>query len=286
VKLKIFYIFAIFSVASLFGDVLVSTEWLKKHKDDSDLRIVLVGDIQKTLIPNSVATSIGEWRKRKGKYLLLRDKSEIEALIQKLGIDRDSKVVLYSTGATKKSILFSSYVYWALNVYGIKSVSILDGTLKNWIKEKLPTTTKQKIVPKSKYKAQIDSSIAINIDEVKKSIGKVKMIDARPHKQYFGLESSNGVSRLGHIKGALSYPWTYSIEKDFKLIDKQTLENVFSKGFQFQKNQNLIVYCTGGLETSFNFFVLHGILGYKNVKLYDSSMKEWGNREDTEMELF
>jgi thiosulfate/3-mercaptopyruvate sulfurtransferase len=285
-KFKLILTLFFVSSLSLFGDALVSTQWLNQHKNDSNLRVILVGNEQKSFIPNSTATSIKEWRKKSGKHLVLRDQKEIEALIQRLGVNKDSKVVLYSTAKNRKSLLFSSYVYWALNVYGVKNVSILDGGLKAWVSEKLPTVSKSSQYPKSNYKAETDFSISINIDEVKRSIGKVTMLDARPHKQYFGLESSNGVKRLGHIKDAISYPWVYSIDDQFKVIDTKTLQSVFADGLKIQKDQNLIVYCTGGLETSFNFFVLHGVLGFKNVKLYDSSMKEWGNREDTPMDIF
>ena len=286
-KLKLFLIFALVSSFSLFGDAIVSAKWLNQHKNDENIRIIFISNSLKNgLIPNSAITSIQDWRKKVSKFFVLKNKTEIEPLIQKLGIDEKSHVVIYSDAKTPKSLLFSSYVYWALNFYGITNISILDGGLKNWKKEKLEIVTKPHQYEKSNFKVKNNSSILVNLDDVKKSIGKVAMVDARPHRQFFGLESSNGVARLGHIKGAVSYPWIYSVDKNFKLIDKNNLEDIFTNGFKFKKEQEIITYCTGGLETSFNFFVLHGVLGYTNVKLYDSSMKEWGNLEDTPMEKY
>lgn len=286
-RIKLYFVLALLLSSSLFGDALVSSKWLNSHLDDSNLRVIFISNShEKRFIPKSALTSIGEWRKKVSKHLLLRYSSEIEPLIQKLGVDKNSHVVIYSDGKEPRSLLFSSYLYWALNVYGIKNVSILDGGLKSWIEQKFALDTKAYLYPKSQYRAEIDNSISIDFNGVKNSLGKVIMVDARPHQQYFGLQPSNGVKRLGHIKGAINYPWIYSVDSKFRVIDKKVLEDIFFNSLQLKKSQETIVYCTGGLETSFNFFVLHGVLGFDNIKLYDSSMKEWGNRDDAPMEKY
>ncbi len=45
--------------------------------------------------------------------------------------------------------------------------------------------------------------------------------------------------------------------------------------------KNVITYCTGGLETSMNWYVLHRVLEFSKARLYDASMKEWANDTDT-----
>ena len=49
------------------------------------------------------------------------------------------------------------------------------------------------------------------------------------------------------------------------------------EGLGLDPNKEVITYCTGGLETSMNWFVLHRILGFKKARLYDASMKQWAN---------
>ena len=112
------------------------------------------------------------------------------------------------------------------------------------------------------------------------------MIDARPSDMYLGVTPTPTVKRNGHIKGGMSYSWNYSVDKEYILKPKAMLESVFKEGYGLDKNKEVLVYCTGGLETSFNYFVLSGVLGYKNIRLYDASMKEWGNREDTPMNQY
>ena len=118
---------------------------------------------------------------------------------------------------------------------------------------------------------------------VQSSIGKLPMLDARPSDKYLGITSTDTVARDGHIKGAMSYTWNYSVKNDYKLKDTERLDQLFKNGYKLDKKNEIIVYCTGGLETSFNYFVLSHILGYQHIRLYDASMKEWGNRKDTPM---
>jgi thiosulfate/3-mercaptopyruvate sulfurtransferase len=48
----------------------------------------------------------------------------------------------------------------------------------------------------------------------------------------------------------------------------------------------MMAYCTAGLEASMNWYVLTQVLNFKDVKFYDASMKEWGNRDDTPMNTY
>ena len=52
-------------------------------------------------------------------------------------------------------------------------------------------------------------------------------IDARPSDKYLGIPPTNTVKRDGHISGAMSYSWNYSVDKDYILKDKNKLESLF-----------------------------------------------------------
>ncbi len=41
--------------------------------------------------------------------------------------------------------------------------------------------------------------------------------------------------------------------------------------------KEVITYCTGGLETSMNWYILHRVLGFEKARLYDASMKKWAS---------
>jgi len=270
-------------------DPIVTSQWLNEHKNEGNLRIIEVseGDLYSLEhIPNAAHTTIGKWRYDNGTFLSIRPVAEIEKEISRLGIDETSEVVLYAPINDSKDVLKTSYIYWALNYHGIKNVALLDGGLKTWKNHKLELTQAESSIKPTAFKAKIDSAKIADITYVKNHLGKLPMIDARPSDMYLGVTPTPTVKRNGHIKGGMSYSWNYSVDKEYILKPKAMLESVFKEGYGLDKNKEVLVYCTGGLETSFNYFVLSGVLGYKNVRLYDASMKEWGNREDTPMSQY
>jgi len=270
----------------LASDALVSAQWLKKHLDTPNVKIIEVSDnntYQSGHIPGALSTSIEDWRFNNGTYLSIKDPKEIEAQIQKLGIDAASHVVLYAPVTVPKDFLKASYVYWALQYHGIHNVSLLDGGKKSWSSSGLELSKAAVQTKPSAFSVKVDTSKLANLNYVKNTIGKLPMIDARPADKYLGITPTATVKRDGHIQGAMSYSWNYSIDADYILKPKEQLAKLFSDGYALAKEQEIIVYCTGGLETSFNYFVLSGVLGYKNIRLYDASMKEWGSQKDTPM---
>lgn len=284
--MKIFALLIGAAVSLMAIDPIVTPQWLDQHKNDANLRIVEVseGDLYGfEHIPNSVHTTIGKWRYDNGTFLSIRPVAEIEKEIGALGIDSTTDVVLYAPINDPKDLLKTSYIFWALNYHGIKNVALLDGGLKGWKNTKLPLTQEEPSIKPTAFKASIDKNKIADIGYVKNHLGKLPMIDARPSDMYLGVTPTPTVKRNGHIRGGMSYSWNYSVDKEYILKPKAMLESVFKEGYGLDKNKEVLVYCTGGLETSFNYFVLSGVLGYKNVRLYDASMKEWGNREDTPM---
>lgn len=274
------------SVASFAIEPLINTTWLQQHIGDKKLTIVEVSAQQKYAsghIKGALHTTIDKWRVNNGTFISIRSAEEIQKEIQRLGIDPSTEVVLYADIQTPKDFLKASYIFWALNYHGINNVAILDGGKQAWVHEGAPLDNAIPTIAVSNYKVKINPELVADRVYVENHIGKLPMLDARPSDKYLGITPTATVARDGHIKGAMSYSWNYSVESDYTLKDSKKLETLFQEGYKLDKESEVIVYCTGGLETSFNYFVLSGVLGYKHVRLYDASMKEWGNREDTPM---
>lgn len=287
--MKIFIALAISAVSLLAIEPLVSAQWLNDHKNDPKLRILEVSDgdgYAKGHIPGAAHTAIGKWRFDNGTFLSIRPVAEIEKEIASLGIDENSDVVLYAPINEPKDLLKASYIYWALNYHGIKNVALLDGGLKGWKNGAFELTQTTPEIKSTVFKSKIQAKKIADLTYVKNHVGKLPMIDARPSDMYLGVTPTPTVERDGHIKGAMSYSWNYSVDKEYILKPKVLLESVFKEGYGLDKNKEVLIYCTGGLETSYNYFVLSGVLGYKNIRLYDASMKEWGNRHDTPMRQY
>ena len=91
----------------------------------------------------------------------------------------------------------------------------------------------------------------------------------------------NLVYRLGFAKSRVSA--RQLVSHSYFLINGRPV-NIPS--YQVKKDDVVVSYCTSGMEASMNWYILYNYFGFKNVKLYDASMREWGNREDTPMERF
>jgi thiosulfate/3-mercaptopyruvate sulfurtransferase len=276
----------LFALSAFAIEASVSPQWLNQHLNDANLRIIEVSDngsYDFEHIPNALNTSISKWRMKQGSYLLVRPQDDIQKEIQRLGIDEKSEVVLYAPITTPKDLLKASYIFWALQYHGITNVALLDGGLNRWKKESLPLSEASSKSHPSDYKVTRNPDLVADREYVLKHLAKIPMIDARPSDKYLGITPTDTVERDGHIQGAMSYSWNYSVDAQYGLKDTTKLAKLFKEGYGLDKDQEVLVYCTGGLETSFNYYVLSGVLGYKNIRLYDASMKEWGNREDTPM---
>lgn len=264
---------------------LVNGEWISQHKDDKNLVIIDVSNqdaYNKGHIPNAVQSGLEKYRQKKGKSAYeIRSKKEIETEMRRLGINNDSNVVVYAHNLNPKDLLAAPYIIWALEYFGAKNVALLDGGISSFKNNALSTkTTTNK---QGNFNAKVNASMLIDMENVKKEINKTPMIDSRPAVYYFGADKQAVLKRAGHISGASSYPWQYSLNKDNYLKSKSTLSQTIEKGLNLDKNKEIIIYCTGGLEASMNYFVFHKVLGFTKAKLYDSSMLEWANLDDTPM---
>jgi thiosulfate/3-mercaptopyruvate sulfurtransferase len=274
------------SVAAFAIEPLINTTWLQQHLDDKNLKIVEVSSkksYESGHIKHALHTTIDKWRMNNGTFISVRTPQEIQNEIQSLGINGSSDVVLYADIQTPKDFLKASYIFWALHYHGIENVALLDGGKQAWIKEGAVLDRYTAQAETSNYQVKTDPALIADRVYVENHIGKLPMLDARPSDKYLGITPTDTVERDGHIKGAMSYSWNYSVDNEYKLKNIKKLDKLFTQGYQLDKESEVIVYCTGGLETSFNYFVLSGVLGYKHVRLYDASMKEWGNLEATPM---
>ena len=266
---------------------LVDAAWLKDHIHDKDL--VIIDATSSKLyereghIPGAVQSGIGRWRESHGKHALVRSAEAIQQEMRRLGISRDSKVVVYSHHSNAKDTLKPTYILWAMERYGFKNSALLDGGLPAWKKAGGVVEKKRAANEPGGFTAKSNDAIVANRDFVKGHLHSLRMLDARPAIFYFGARKQPILDRAGHIPGATSYFWKYSFNDDGTMKPVAHLREMLVEGLGLDPEKEVVTYCTGGLETSMNWFVLHRVLGFKKAKLYDASMKEWANREDTPM---
>ena len=277
-----------FTLCTFASDAFISPEELSQQLGDKNLVVIDVGTkddyLLKGHVPGAVHSVISQWRMPVKKHYVMRPQAELVKKISELGISNDSKVVLYGHGG-KKQLLKASYIALMLNVFGVENVSILNGGFEEWtyVGEVEMDAAHNKATD---FKASAKSNVVVDKDFVLKNINKIPMVEARPPRFYFGMEKSPGVKRIGHISGGMSYFWKNSFKKEddiAKIKTAEELRELLIEGMQLDPSKEMMVYCTGGLEASMNWYVLTQVLSFKNVKIYDASLKEWGNTDGTPM---
>ena len=235
-------------------------------------------------IPSAVRADISSFRKQVGTYQLMKSPAEIQKVARSLGINNDSRVVFYGHHKTKE-LLKASYMALAFVTNGLQHVSILNGSYDAWLfeYENFISKVKKDITP-GNFTAKYNPNILVDLEYVRKNIGKVPMIEARKLPYYNAQKQSTGVRRLGHIAKAQSSAWSNKFKADETIKPNRDLEKIYLGKNHLQPNKEVIAYCTGGLEASMNWYILTQHLNFQDVKLYDASMREWGNRDDTPME--
>ena len=255
---------------------LVSTQWLAKNLDNNKIVLIDMSDslqYQRFHIPAAIHLPYSYLNQSKQRVSLSIGSREIIKLLGQIGISQDSHVVAYDdTGG-----LHATRLLWELEQLGHPKMSLLNGGQVKWIREgrtiSFQTPTPSKAV---KYIAKdINNARTATLNEVApESRNKdIFLLDVRSPEEYRGHPTQ---PRSGHIPGARFWQWDQAldIENGFVLYDASTLKKEMKQIGLSDQEQPVIVYCRSGHRASHTYFTLRQ-LGFKNVKLYDGSMKEY-----------
>ncbi len=274
-------------------EVLVSTEWLAEHLDDRSLRIlecdedVLLYEVAH--IPNAQKL---DWHEDLNDPVV-RDyvsREQFQELLRSRGIDESTPVVFYGD----KSNWWASYAFWVFRLFGFTNAMLLDGGRAKWESEGRPMTTDRPAFARSSYEAppRADSEIrAFYDDALTQSLVSRPLIDVRSPQEFTGERThmpdypQEGTLRGGHIPGARSVPWARASNADASFKSALELRAIYEREQGLSASDNVITYCRIGERSAHTWFVLSFLLGYPNVRNYDGSWTEWGNRVRAPIEV-
>ena len=266
---------------------LVSPQWLDAHlKDDGivvlDIRSAIDGGGEKAYlaahIPGSIHSDYDKpgWRVTVHNVpFMLPSMLEIQHLIGDLGIDEKTHVVVVPAGVSFTDFGSAARVYWTLKVAGVSDVSILDGGVAAWKAAGLPTESGPGPTPAPKMiDAEGDKSSLADLADVTKieQSGGATLVDARPASYFNGKDRAPKVQAYGHIPGAINVDSdAFYDDKANRLKPQAELAAIASR----IPAGPVVTYCNTGHWSATDWYVLHELLGRKDVKLYDGSMVEW-----------
>ena len=267
--------------AATNSQLLVSTDWLAKNLGRRGLTIVEIGDraqFQQGHIPGARFVAINDLvTERDGIPNELPDIAKLERTFGEAGVRDIGQIVLYS-----REIIPAARAFFTLDHLGCGAqTSILDGGYVKWTAEKRTVETglpAQKTVP---FIARPNPDALVRIGQMRILVPTAQsmssdlcVVDARPIEQYAGSESGPGVTKPGHIPGALSVPYSQNLTAGAVpvFLDAKDLRDLY-RDCGVPLTGSVIVYCRTGMQASVSYFVLK-YLGV-DVHLYDGSYIEW-----------
>ena len=171
--------------------------------------------------------------------------------------------------------------------YGFTNVAILDGGFDAW--KESGETIERGIQKEEKPSIINQNEINLNSEVIadKYLINNVLnnknylLIDNRTQKEYHGA-IPYGSPRGGHIPYAIHIHWPDFFNKDGTLKSTADLSSLIQKA-GIQIDQEIIVYCTGGVRSAMAYFVFR-YLGFK-VRNYDGSWWDWSHDPNLPIEI-
>lgn len=242
---------------------------------EADIRIVQVsGDASGGLIPGSVTAPYAEWRGPAENPGALPDITTLQALVQRLGIARDTPVVVVHAGADPTDMGTATRVYWTLKSLGVADLAVLNGGLAGWTEAGLPSVDAPAAVPPSAFAPALSGEWRITTAEIAalaESGEAGRLVDARPSGFFEGALWT--IARPGTIRGAESFTFERWFEGDAMVDSTRARAIAVENGLT--DAPLTVSFCNTGHWASINWFALSELADVDNVRLYAESMAEW-----------
>ncbi|OLF99564.1 Thiosulfate sulfurtransferase rhodanese [Bacillus paralicheniformis] len=265
--------------------VLKSPEWVYKRLRENPDQTVIV-DVRfhltkpdegrktytKSHVPRAVYIDLKEDLSRNaevhGGRHPLQDPDRLAAKLGKIGIDRETDVIVYDDSGG----MFAARFWWQLHYLGHDSVYIMDGGLSNWIKSGYAMTAEVPRPIQREFKPALRENELLDAGDVLKRIGRKGsiLIDARDPSRYTG-ENEPLDHRAGHIPGAKNFFWKSNLTESGLWKSKEQLRQHYAV---LDPDSEIVVYCGSGVSACPNVLGLKEA-GFENVKLYAGSWSDW-----------
>lgn len=269
------------------NDYFTSISWLEKNIKDNKNLVIIDGrsdkDYNNGHIPGAINVAWQSLAQMNGKAgdkdwgNLISDKEALSKVLENLGINEQSQVVVY---ANKGGWGEDGRIVWCLQRAGIDA-RMLNGGFDLWAKEskEISKETKNNVVADFKVE-EINNNVNITTDELKKEIKDVKIIDTREEDEYKGA-TKFGEARGGHLPGSINIAFNKLYNEDGTIKSNDEIDKIMKEN-KIEKTDKIVTYCTSGIRSAHMALALKNA-GYDNVRNYDSSYYEWAADKNNEV---
>jgi thiosulfate/3-mercaptopyruvate sulfurtransferase len=207
------------------------------------------------------------------KYMLSAP-SDFAATMGRLGIGDDTFVVGYDAEGGHHA----ARLWLALRRYGHDGMAVMEGGIQKWVREGRPVEPGEVSVKPLTFTPRPREGVIATKEDVLGGVrkGDPWLLDVRRDSEYTGVEAR--AKHGGHVPGAVNVLWRDALRDDWMLKDPDALEQLYIDA-GFGPETSTITYCQAGVRAAFTHLVLTA-LGHDDVRTYDGSWEEWGNRDD------
>ncbi|MAJ00249.1 MAG: sulfurtransferase [Nisaea sp.] len=272
---------------------LVETAWLADHLDDPSLRIfdcttflrpdpkttyraeAAIAEYQAGHIPGAGFIDLqADFSDADNRYrFAIQDAASFSAAAGRLGIDAQSRVILYS----QTSVQWATRVWWLLRCFGHDNAAVLNGGLTKWQLEGRALENGANSYPATSFTARPRPQLMVDRADVSQHIGdpQASIVNALSVEQHTGSGGTH-YGRPGRIAESVCVPTASLLDPETgAFIDMAKISQAFDS-VGASKDQRIIAYCGGGIAASATAYLLT-LMGHQNVAVYDNSLSEWAN---------
>jgi len=284
------------------GEALITPQELKGLMDAKDSKLVLIGVVKGGLtgsftrghIPGAFSVWRPDYTAAAGEPYpfggMMMLPADFQKFVRSLGIDNDSKVVIYDEkyDATR--------LWWAFYLHGKTDVRILDGGYEGWKVAGYDTemgTGADRDEKAGDFVAKARTSQMVwSMDDVwrAKTDDTVQLWDTREPDEWSGEKLKKGAFRKGRIPWATFLSW-----KDFRKKVNDATPTEFKTAAEIKgviaeqgidMNKDQVFYCQSGVRTTTHIFALY-LMGWDMNRLhnYDGSWIEWSYFDKNPVEV-
>ncbi|CAM4107883.1 3-mercaptopyruvate sulfurtransferase [Palleronia rufa] len=264
---------------------LVSTDWLARHLDDPDLRIIDASwhmpdagrdaraEFADRHIPGARFFDIDEISDARSDLPHMAPPAEkFMSRLRAMGVGDGHQVVIYDSAG----IFSAPRVWWLFRLMGKTDVAVLDGGLPKWLAEGRATEDMPPVIRDRHMTVSRHNALLRDVTQVAEASKLAEQIlDARAPERFRGEvpEPRPGL-RAGHIPGSRNLPFGELLSKDGTMKDPDALRAAFENA-GVDLRRPVITTCGSGITAAVLALGLARV-GHDAWSLYDGSWAEWG----------